>query len=115
MKISEKEIIDSFIGKKVNEERLNEIFKENGPSCYIAHCFNLHPRFGITDKLYGDWECGCIDYSVSVFLKDGTIERGFTEKEREGCCGHGRPVAHILKPSQQELRVARRILEYITE
>lgn len=115
MKISEKGIIDSFVGKKVNEDRLNEVFRKNGSDGYVARCFDLHPRFGITDRLFGFWEYSSIDYSICILLRDGTIERGFTEKEREGCCGHGRPVAHILTPTQQELRVARRILEYITE
>ena len=115
MKLSEKCIMDSFTGKKVNEDRLNEIFRKNGSNGYIAYCSNLHHRFGITDRLYGEWEYSYIDYRVSISLNGTEIENGSVNKYREGCYGHGRPIVHVLTPTQQELRVARRILEYITE
>lgn len=113
--LNEHNIFQSYIGRKVYEENFKKVFKQNRLSRYIAYCSDFKGDFGITDSLYERWELGGIDFRVIVTLSEGVVEIGAIDKYREGQHGHGRPLVHVLKPTQQEIRVARRILDYVTE
>jgi hypothetical protein len=70
--------------------------------------------FGITDRLKWMWKYSGVDLTIYLTVEDGVIIKAHLYKAKEGCGGHGRSVSSVLTETQQELRVARRILEYIT-
>jgi hypothetical protein len=75
---------------------------------------DLRKQFGVTDNLYEDWLYRGIGFALALSIDDGEIIGGYVEKIREGDCGHFKPNIHVLTPTQQELRIVRRILAYIT-
>ena len=109
--LNERNLAQMFIGKNVSES-FNELFPKRGDR-YVARCLNLKGSFGITDALFEKWEYGGIDFDVILTLSDGVVKNVGVDKCRYGG-GHGRPTVHVLKPTQQELRVVRRILESVT-
>lgn len=126
-KLDEYTIAQSYVGKMVNAERLHHTFRQNGGNGeYIAYCNNCDEEecnlFGITDILLGKWDYDGIDFRVYIFIQNGRIvDNGsyyqsrikiFKYKETYG--GHGRPSGYELTPTQQEIRIFRRILDYVT-
>ena len=123
-KLYEQDIVNSFIGKKVNEERLNYIFRENGSKDeYIAYPSDWYDekdkceQFKITPRLMRYWSYSGIYLMISVDIKDGIIVPGtYNTMLTKGrySYSHGRPGNNSLKETQQEIRILRRVLEYIT-
>lgn len=118
-KLTEQEIFASFIGRSVNRDTLSQIGSIRYGECIICNSGylndpHLREQFGITDRLLEQWECSAVDFNLYLTLDGDTITAGHLDKYREGGSGHGRPVVRPLKESQQELRIARRILQYIT-
>ena len=124
-KLNEQEITLSFEGKTVNEDNFCKIFRKNCDG-YVAYCNDFSKEqldlFGITEVLLESWSYSGVSFSVYVFVKDGRIVVSDTyynsthlSKYKSTCCaGHGRPSGYDLMPTQQELRIFRRIMEYIT-
>lgn len=114
MKLTEQDVFAPFIGKPVNNNFSNW-FKASprGYSLHIAakYCDDM---FGTTASLRDYWDCCGIDLDLILTLEQGVIVSGFVDKLRCSSSGHGRPSVRVLKPTQQELRIARRILQYIT-
>lgn len=119
-KLTEKEIFSAYIGAAIDPQNFNKVAYRYGDKyliCnadYINDCL-LCEIFGITDTLKEKWGYSGIGFTISVFLDENTVSNGHLDKYRESSGGHGRPTTHVLTPTQQELRVARRILQYITK
>ena len=119
-RLTEREIFAPFIGKAVNE-RFTELIWHEFEGVHILHNHEwidnpaLREQFGVTDKLYEDWLYRGIEYELHLPVDDREVLGCYVEKFRQGCCGHFKPNIHVLTPTQQELRIARRILEYITQ
>ena len=120
----ESEIMSQAIGRTVNAEHLARCANRNGigtnPVVYIVYsCRFLYDRelmemFGVTDKLKDLWERRGTDFNVCIHLWEDKIVYCGIDKFREG--DGARPSGgNDLKCTQQELRIARRILEYITK
>ena len=118
-KLTEQEIFAPFIGRSVNPDILSAVGRIRYGEyiiCSSGYLNDPHLRelFGITDRLKEQWEYSAVDFNLYLTLDGDTIAKGHLDKYREGGSGHGRPVVRPLKETQQELRVARRILQYIT-
>lgn len=120
-KLTEQDIISPFIGNTVSQEHFNKIGYSNGGNNYLicnADYINnpqLCEAFGITDRLKWKWGYSGVDFTIYLTIVDNTIREGHIYKAKDGCSGHGRSSSQVLSISQQELRVAKRILQYITE
>ena len=117
-KLTERDIITPFIGKAVNSETFANVAYKNGSEymiCNVDYIDNQQycEMFGITDRLKWKWKYSGVDLTIYLTIEDGVITKAHLYKAKEGC-GHGRSVSSVLTETQQELRVVRRILEYIT-
>lgn len=122
MELTERNIIEPFIGKTINRDNLARCANKNREtpegvehivySCGFLYKKDLLERFEVTDALKEKWEHDGVEFNVHVFLDGDVITKAFVDKYREsGACA--RPVVRALKFTQQELRVARRIMQYI--
>ena len=114
-KLNEIEIAQSYIGKTCDLERYSAIFNKAN-ILYCGHCDNrLKWEFGITPALYLGWDRHGIDFKIRVSLSDGAISHCTIIKYKDNNSGlYVRASAKELKPTQQELRIFKKILEYIT-
>ena len=120
--LSEKAITSQFTGLPVCAENLTRCAHKNGsnnnPAVYIVYsCGFLYDQelrelFGVTDKLKDLWERRGTDFNVCLQITDGKIVTCGIDKHHEG--DGARPSCRYLKCTQQELRIARKILEFIT-
>lgn len=119
-KLTEQEVFSPFIGKAINHDVFGELAHDNS-SEYVIYSSrylgkpNYQELFGITDKLKEHWEYSGVDFNLYLSLEGEIITKCHIDKYREGGGGHGRPMINVLKETQQELRVARRIMHYITK
>lgn len=128
-KLNECEIAQSYIRKVANKERLEKTFTDNGGKHqnyrtgreyyeYIAYCNNFDEEewnlFGLTDALYDKWDYGGIDFRVYLHIENDKITECTISKFKYTGGYHGRPSVHVLSPTQQEIRIFRRIMDYIT-
>lgn len=111
-------IAQSYIGKSYDIKKLLTVSYQNGDNRYIADCHNykkeLLDLFGITSTLLDNWGYSSIELSIFINIKDNKIVSCGMDKCRNTCCGHGRPSVKVLKPTQQEIRIFRRIMDYVT-
>ena len=119
-KLTERDIFNPFIGKPVNQETFSNVAHENRGKYLICNADYIDKPlycelFGITDRLKEMWGYSGVDFSMHLTVEDGAITKAYLDKYRERGGGHGRPAITVLTISQQELRVARRILQYITK
>ena len=118
-RLTESDIIAPFIGMDVNPERFNSVVHRSYGNDYTIRNVDYidSPQycelFGVTDRLKEMWGYSGVDFTLHLTLENWTITKCNLDKLSE-CGGHGRPITHVLSISQQELRVARRILQYIT-
>ena len=117
-KLNDIEIAQTYVGKTYNDKKVKEIFDYNGEHCglsnYIATCFHLskeiREKFGITPLLHERWGYAGVDFSVIIYALDGVIKKCSIYKCRDTYSN-----SFVLTPSQQEIRIFRRIMDYITE
>ena len=119
-KLTEVEIFSPFIGKIVNQETFSNVAHKNRDQYLICNADYIDKPmycelFGVTDRLKELWGYSGVDFSMYLTVEDGIITNARVDKYRERAGGHGRPAITVLTTSQQELRVARRILQYITK
>lgn len=122
-KLTEQEICASFIGRAVSADKLSICAQKNGsgrePAVYIVYsCGFLYDQellelFGVTAKQKDQWERRGTDFNLCFQISDNKIVACTIDKHHEG--DGARPSCQDLKCTQQELRIARRILEYITK
>lgn len=116
MKLDEREIAKSYIGNPYSCEKLNKIAYPNGcdKSQYICSNADFKTEhfelFGVTPRLNETWQYYGTDFSVYIDLKEGTIKDCRIYKARVTWSGRCCP----CKATQQEIRVFRRIMDYIT-
>lgn len=120
--LSEIDIQKAFIGHSVCMDRLTRCARRNRQtangteyivySCGFLYDQELRELFGVTDKLKDLWECRGTEFNLHLIVSDGRITACEISKYREG--DGARPSYSSLKCTQQELRIAQRILTYIT-
>ncbi len=118
-KLTEQGVIGTFIGRTANLDTFAKVAnKNNGKYIICIADYIDDPQrcklFGITDRLKEMWGYSGIDLTMHLTVEDGIITKAYLDKLRELGGGHRRPITKVLAISQQELRVARRILQYIT-
>lgn len=120
--LTDQEIYIPFIGHAVHVENLARCAHRNGsgrePAEYIVYsCGFLYDKelrelFGVTDKLKDLWERRGTEFNVYLYIADGILTNCHILKYTES--GGARPSMSTPKCTQQELRIVRRILNYIT-
>ena len=121
--LSFEKIKSKFIGRYVYWDNLAKCAQRNGtatdPAVYIVYSCGflykpeLMDAFGVTPRLKGLWERRGTEFNVCVYIRDGKIDSCAVDKYRED--DGARPSGGgTLKCTDQDLRIARRILEYIT-
>lgn len=120
--LSETDIQQAFIGQSVCMEKLTRCARRNRQtangdeyivySCGFLYDQELRELFGITDKLKDLWERRGTEFNVYLYIQDGILNSSHILKYSESC--GARPTMNTPKCTQQELRIARRILNYIT-
>jgi hypothetical protein len=117
MKLDEREIARSYIGKQYSNEKLNKIAYPNRENehmcCYIDLKKEYLELFGITPRLYEKWRYFGYDFTVYIYVQGDFIKDCKIFKYRETYGGHGRPCGYELIPTQQEIRIFRRIMDYV--
>lgn len=123
MTLSENSITSQYIDLPVRMESLTRCARRNRQtangdeyivySCGFLYSKELRELFGVTDKLKDLWERRGTDFNLCLQIADGRIVNCAIDKHHEG--DGARPSCQDLKCTQQELRIARRILEYLTK
>lgn len=118
-KLTEQDLILPFIGKAMNPETFAKVAYENGSEYMICNVDYMDdPQycdlFGITDRIKWMWKYSGVDLTIYLSVENGILTKAHLYKDKDGCGGHGRSTSCVLTVSQQELRIVRRILEYIT-
>lgn len=116
-------ITSQYIGKPVSKENLAKCSRRNGPSgdgqeyivysCGFIYDEYLRKLFGITDRLKDIWNRSGTDFNIYLVVGEKNIVSCDIKKIQES--QDARPCVYYLKCTQQELRVARRILDYVTK
>ena len=119
VKLTEGDIEQAFIGKTYNEERFDELFTRGAfypADCDIKARLKLEDyKINITFSLTWEWKQRDIDFSIHANRDDGVIADCFIHKKKSNYCGlYTRNPPTYLKPTQQELRLFRRVMEYVT-
>lgn len=122
MNLTENGIISPFIGARVNPDilaacaRLNRAADEGDEyivySCGFLYDQAIREQFGVTEQLKEHWERRGTEFNLYLYVRDGIITACHISKFRDG--DGPRSGYSPLKCTQQELRIARRILDYIT-
>ena len=116
MKLDERELARVYIGKPYSEAKLEKIAFPNGGNKSQYICSNADFKeehfelFGVTPRLNETWKYYGTDFSVYIDLKEGTIKDCRIYKARVTWSGHCYP----NKATQQEIRIFKRIMDYIT-
>lgn len=86
------------------------LFMEIYDNPYLSELFKL------TDSVKRHWDESNIDFRIYLYLNDLKIIGGHVSKYRElGQSGHCRPTGYETDPTQQELRIVKRILSFVSE
>lgn len=120
--LSEADILSSYSNRAVRMDNLTRCARKNREteagdeyivySCGFLYDPALREQFGVTDKLKDLWERRGTEFNVYVYVNGGVITECHISKYREG--EGARASYNPLKCTQQDLRIARRILDYIT-
>lgn len=128
-KLVEHEVFAAVVGERVNDGRLEQLGVSVGAGTGnyedCTHYLLTKPEqwddplmrlFRITPALTSGWYSRDIAFGVQLYIKDGCIAGGRIIKYKETCSDCGlRPSGYEMAPTQQELRIAKRILEYLIE
>ena len=118
MKLTYSDIVSPFSGRQVNMDKFNRI-GSIGPVSHSIYSGTwmedpeYRNLFGLTEKLHERWLYSGIEFNIYLNMDGDTIKRCIVDKFRTSEAP--RPDTKVLEPTQQELRIARRILSYITE
>lgn len=128
-KLAEHEVFAAVAGERVNDDRLEQLGVSVGAGTgnyedcthYLLTKLEqwedpLMRLFRITPALTSGWQNGGIAFGVQLYIKDCCIAGGriIKYKETYSECSL-RPSGYEMAPTQQELRIAKRILEYLIE
>ena len=120
VKLTEEDIQKAYIGKTYNEKRYLELATLG--AFHPADCdikaqvkLELYYKINITSSLTWDWKQRDIDFRINTYFEDGRVVGCSINKRKNNYCGlYTRKPCVYLKPTQQELRLFRRVMEYIT-
>lgn len=120
--LTEQDILSAFTGHSVCMDRLTRYAKKNremeeGAEYIVYSCGFLYDQefrelFGVTDKLKDLWERRGTEFNIYLYITDNILTVAKIFKYTES--GGARPTMTTPKCTQQELRIAQRILDYIT-
>ena len=127
-RVEEHQVFAAVVGMRLNVEKLSKIAIHNGKGfdeyadCeefIIADLAVLEEKlikcFRITDTLIEKWESGGILFRIYLFVRSGILIGGHVFKYKlapeDYCCDAG----YETSPTQQEIRLVSRILDYISE
>ena len=116
MTLTYQDIVSPVIGSQISLEKFSRI-GEAGDDSYAIYSdawkddLEFRKQFGLTDKLYDRWMYSGTEFNIYLNLDGETIRRCIVDKFRASEAQ--RPCTKVLEPTQQELRIARKILEYI--
>ena len=112
-KLDEREIAKSYIGKPYSPDKLLKVAcpnRENEYMCCNADFKEEHlALFGVTPRLNEIWQYYGTDFTVYINVKDGAIKDCRIYKARVTWSGRCSPVT----ATQQEIRIFRRIMDYV--
>ena len=117
MSLTYSDIVSPVIGRKINDENFRRI-GSTGPDSLAVYnrdwmeTAEFCSLFGLTDALYDKWTYSGIEFNIYLQMDGETIRRCVVDKFRETETARPRSVG--LQPTQQELRIARRILDFTT-
>ena len=129
-RIDEQKMIAEFVGNKIKRENFYHLSSPNGygfgdyADCneYIVYHdeyyddSDLAEIFKITPTLAEKWEYDGVDFRLYLYIRNEILVGGYLFKYKDTTCSsHFRPTGCELTPTQQEIRIAKRILEYIIE
>lgn len=128
-KLVEHEVFAAVVGERVNDGRLEQLGVSVGAGTgnyedcthYLLTKLEqwgdpLMRLFRITTALTSGWQNRDIAFGVQLYINDGYIAGGRIIKYKETCSECSlRPSGYEITPTQQELRIAKRILEYLIE
>ena len=128
-KLVEHEVFAAVVGERVNDDRLEQLGVSVGAGTGnyedCTHYLLTKPEqwddplmrlFRITPALTSGWHTQDIAFGVQLYIKDGCIAGGRIIKYKATCTECGlRPSGYEMAPTQQELRIAKRVLEYFIE
>ena len=123
-KLAEHEVFAAVAGERVNDDRLEQLGVSVGAGTGnyedCIHYLLTQPEqwsdplvrlFRITPALTSGWLSRDIAFAVQLYIKDGCIAGGRIIKYKETCSECGlRPSGYEMAPTQQELRIAKRIV-----
>lgn len=128
-KLVEHEVFAAVVGERVNDGRLEQLGVSVGAGTgNYGDCTHylltkleqwddlLMRLFRITPALTSGWHNRDIAFGVQLYIKDGCIAGGRIIKYKKTCSECAlRPSGYEMAPTQQELRIAKRLLEYLIE
>ena len=127
-RVEEHEVFAAVVGMPINMERLCHIAIHNGKGVgdyadceeYVVEELTvmgreLMHRFRITDTLLKRWERGGILFRIYLFIRNGNLVGGHVFKYKRSLEGRGCAAGYETAPTQQEIRLAGRFLNYLVE
>lgn len=117
MSLTYSDIVSPVVGRKINDENFRRI-GSTGPDSLAVYnrdwmeTAEFCSLFGLTDALYDKWTYSGIEFNIYLNMDGDTIQRCIVDKFRASEAP--RPGTKVLEPTQQELRIARRILDFTT-
>lgn len=114
-KLNEQSVKQAYVGKSCNEQRYLELFNKS-TTFYPSLCdMRVKRNFGITPALCLGWKQKGVDFRIITTIEDGSIFYCGIMKHKDNYAGvYTRNPCTELKPTQQELRLFERVMEYIT-
>ena len=103
------ELISGYVGRKIRSESLNEIMSFGN----IYPTDLVPPAFGITQRIRDIWQEKGIIICISLEY-DSEITALDVEKYYDTSMDFYHPETEYLSLNQQELRIVKRILDYIS-
>lgn len=127
--LEEHEIFAAVVGTPLNIERLSRIAAYHGHGVgdyvdceeYLVRELSVQDDelvkcFHITEALVIRWKTDKTFFRVHLFVRNDVLIGGHILKYKEtipiGCF---RPTGYAVEPTQQEIRIVKRILEYLVE
>lgn len=128
-RIEEHEVFAAAVGLRLNRERLNVIARHSGSGrgdyadCeefLVGNMDRLRDtfgrRFGITQALLDGRKHEGMFFQLCLYLCGDKLMGGHIFKYKAGNAGdHLRSTGYAMSPTQQEIRIAGRIVQYLME
>lgn len=115
IKLNDQEIAKTYIGKPYSIDKLLEVARPNRENEYMACYVDLSKEyldlFRITPLLDEKWKYYGVDFTVFIDVENEAIKDCRIYKSRDTWGGR----SIVLTPTQQEIRIFKRIMDYVTQ